>query len=147
MYPNPQDALPLPSRPDVDQYRKLAKDLVKACQSEDAAAVQLQGVAFAGRAVRDVRKVLDVALPDPPGREQNPNPGEPAPKLTRQCVVDLGSPSGPEPVGQGLLDSGPGEQRTPHHDRQPEARQHGQTDDGPAANAVDIALREGVASQ
>jgi ankyrin repeat protein len=33
MYPNPQDALPLPSRPNVEQYRKLAKDLVKACRS------------------------------------------------------------------------------------------------------------------
>lgn len=37
MYPNPQDALPLPSRPNLDQYRKLAKDLVKACRSGDAA--------------------------------------------------------------------------------------------------------------
>jgi ankyrin repeat protein len=34
MFPNPQDALPLPSRPNLEQYRKLAKDLVKACQSE-----------------------------------------------------------------------------------------------------------------
>lgn len=34
MFPNPQDALPLPSRPSLEQYRKLAKDLVKACQSE-----------------------------------------------------------------------------------------------------------------
>lgn len=29
MYPNPQDALPLPPHPSVEQYRKLAKDLVK----------------------------------------------------------------------------------------------------------------------
>ena len=34
MFPNPQDALPLPSRPSLERYRKLAKDLVKACQSE-----------------------------------------------------------------------------------------------------------------
>jgi hypothetical protein len=34
MFPNPQDALPLPSRPSLEQYRKLAKDLIKACQSE-----------------------------------------------------------------------------------------------------------------
>src|SRR6266849_10786235 len=33
MFPNPQDALPLPSRPNLEQYRKLAKDLVKACKS------------------------------------------------------------------------------------------------------------------
>ena len=29
MYPNPQDVLPLPPRPSVEQYKKLAKDLVK----------------------------------------------------------------------------------------------------------------------
>jgi ankyrin repeat protein len=33
MYPNPQEALPLPPRPDLGQYRKLAKDLVKASRS------------------------------------------------------------------------------------------------------------------
>ena len=33
MFPNPQDALPLPPRPSLEQYRKLAKDLVKACRS------------------------------------------------------------------------------------------------------------------
>ena len=41
MYPNPQDALPLPSRPDVEQYKKLAKDLVKSCKSGDPAAIRL----------------------------------------------------------------------------------------------------------
>ncbi len=35
MFPNPQDALPLPPRPDLEQYRKRAKDLVKACKSDD----------------------------------------------------------------------------------------------------------------
>ena len=40
MYPNPQQALPLPARPNVDQYRKLAKDLVKACKSGDPAAIR-----------------------------------------------------------------------------------------------------------
>ena len=33
MFPNPQDALPLPSHPNLDQYKKLAKDLVKACKA------------------------------------------------------------------------------------------------------------------
>jgi hypothetical protein len=33
MYPNPQDVLPLPARPNLEQYKKLAKDLVKACRS------------------------------------------------------------------------------------------------------------------
>ena len=37
MYPNPQDALPLPPRPDAAHYRKRAKDLVKACRSGDSA--------------------------------------------------------------------------------------------------------------
>jgi Ankyrin repeats (3 copies) len=46
MYPNPQDALPLPSRPNLDQYRKLAKDLVKACKSGDAAAIREWTVAW-----------------------------------------------------------------------------------------------------
>jgi hypothetical protein len=31
MFPNPQDALPLPPRPRLGQYKKLAKDLVKVC--------------------------------------------------------------------------------------------------------------------
>src|SRR2546423_9616048 len=38
MFPNPQDALPLPASPSIDQYRKLAKDLVKACHAREIAA-------------------------------------------------------------------------------------------------------------
>jgi ankyrin repeat protein len=37
MFPNPQDALPFPPRPNLEQYKKLAKDLVKACSHEAAA--------------------------------------------------------------------------------------------------------------
>ncbi|HEV8381521.1 MAG TPA: ankyrin repeat domain-containing protein [Gemmatimonadales bacterium] len=33
MFPNPQDALPLPASPSLEQYKKLAKDLIKACES------------------------------------------------------------------------------------------------------------------
>lgn len=33
MFPNPQAALPLPPSPNLEQYRKLAKDLVSACRS------------------------------------------------------------------------------------------------------------------
>jgi hypothetical protein len=33
MFPNPQSALPLPSRPSLERYRKIAKDLMKACRS------------------------------------------------------------------------------------------------------------------
>src|SRR5690242_586877 len=37
MFPNPQDTLPLPQRPKLEQYRKLAKELVRAARvSEDA---------------------------------------------------------------------------------------------------------------
>ena len=32
MFPNPQDALPLPARPNLEQYKKLAKSLLKACK-------------------------------------------------------------------------------------------------------------------
>ncbi len=50
MYPNPQDVLPLPPRPDLHHYRKRAKDLVKACSSADPAAIR----AWAARWVRDL---------------------------------------------------------------------------------------------
>lgn len=33
MFPNPQDALPLPPRPDILQYKKLAKELVRICKT------------------------------------------------------------------------------------------------------------------
>ena len=39
MFPNAQDALPLPLRPNLERYKKLAKDLVKACKSVDPNAI------------------------------------------------------------------------------------------------------------
>ena len=39
MYPNPQDVLPLPSRPDLEHYRRRAKDLAKASRSGAPGAV------------------------------------------------------------------------------------------------------------
>src|SRR5579862_6501219 len=36
---HPHDALPLPPRPSLDQYKKLAKDLLKASRSDDSAAI------------------------------------------------------------------------------------------------------------
>lgn len=39
MFPNAQDALPLPLRPNLDHYKNLAEDLVKACKSADPNAV------------------------------------------------------------------------------------------------------------
>ena len=44
MYPNPATALPLPPRPNLEQYRKLAKDLVKACKSGDRDALRAWAV-------------------------------------------------------------------------------------------------------
>ena len=55
MFPNPQDALPLPARPSLESYKKIAKDLVKACASDNIAGwarewveglVRLSGVEF-----------------------------------------------------------------------------------------------------
>jgi ankyrin repeat protein len=39
MFPNPQDALPLPPRPNLERYRKLAKSLVKASKSGEENAI------------------------------------------------------------------------------------------------------------
>ncbi len=39
MFPSPQDALPLPLRPNPERYKKLAKDLIKACKSVDPDAI------------------------------------------------------------------------------------------------------------
>lgn len=41
MYPNPQEALPLTPRPNLEHYRKLAKDLVKACRSSEVTAIRV----------------------------------------------------------------------------------------------------------
>lgn len=40
MFPNPQDALPLPPDPSLEHYKKRAKDLVKANHSPDATAIR-----------------------------------------------------------------------------------------------------------
>jgi hypothetical protein len=40
MFPNPQDALPLPPRPNLEQYKKRAKDLLRAFQSPDPDALR-----------------------------------------------------------------------------------------------------------
>lgn len=40
MFPNPQDALPLPLRPNLEQYKKLAKELLRAAKSTDSDAIR-----------------------------------------------------------------------------------------------------------
>ncbi len=39
MFPNPQDALPVPARPNLEHYKKLAKDLAKAANAVDESAL------------------------------------------------------------------------------------------------------------
>src|SRR5215471_9746674 len=39
MFPNSQEALPLPRKPNLDRYKKLAKDLVEACKSDNSEAI------------------------------------------------------------------------------------------------------------
>ncbi len=52
MYPNPQEALPLTPRPNLEQYRKLAKELVKACRSGDADAIGAWAAGWVERLAR-----------------------------------------------------------------------------------------------
>ena len=40
MFPNPQAALPLPQRPNLGQYKKLAKELLDAAKSTDPDAIR-----------------------------------------------------------------------------------------------------------
>lgn len=53
MYPNPQDVLPLPPRPDLDQYRKRAKELA-AVDPEPSRRAQLDSVRAELSAVGDL---------------------------------------------------------------------------------------------
>jgi len=53
MYPNPQEALPLPPRPDLNHYRKRAKDLARACASGDPSAIGT----WAERWIRDLAEL------------------------------------------------------------------------------------------
>jgi ankyrin repeat protein len=50
------DALPLPPRPDLDQYKKLAKDLQQACRSGDPDAIR----AWATRWLEALARLLDM---------------------------------------------------------------------------------------
>ena len=49
MYPNPQEALPLTPRPNLEQYRKLAKDLVKACRAGESTAIRAWAIQWIDR--------------------------------------------------------------------------------------------------
>lgn len=52
MFPNPQDALPLPLRPNLEQYKKLAKELLKTARSGDPAALHAWATRWIERLVK-----------------------------------------------------------------------------------------------
>ena len=62
------DALPLPPRPNLEQYKKLAKDFQHACKSSDAVAIRDWAARWAETIVRlqgleitpEVRRQIDV---------------------------------------------------------------------------------------
>jgi ankyrin repeat protein len=58
MFPNPQAALPLPPRPNLEQYKKLAKDLVKACKSGEPDAIR----AWARRWIEALVKLVNLKI-------------------------------------------------------------------------------------
>jgi len=63
MFPNPQDALPLPPHPSLDRYRRIAKDLVKACKSTEPGSLH----SWAEELVETLVKLSDLTItPDLP---------------------------------------------------------------------------------
>jgi ankyrin repeat protein len=62
MYPNPQSVVPLPSRPNLEQYKKQAKDLVKACKSADPAAIRQWVEQWRNHPVNELEKFVQSKL-------------------------------------------------------------------------------------
>jgi len=63
MFPNPQDAVPLPSKPNVEQYKKLAKELVKACKTGNLEALREWASDWIGALVRVSQLEITPGLP------------------------------------------------------------------------------------
>ncbi len=63
MFPNPQDALPLPLRSDLNQYKKRAKDLLKASQSSDPVAIPAWAAEWIASLVRLSNLTINPQLP------------------------------------------------------------------------------------
>ena len=63
MFPNPQDALPLPPHPNLNQYKKRAKDLLKANQSTDPAAIRTWAAEWIASLVRLSNLTITPQLP------------------------------------------------------------------------------------
>src|SRR5215510_12899463 len=56
MYPNPQDALPLPPLPRLQDYEAAAQNLVRVCQSDDAAAFDVWATQWSERLAAERRE-------------------------------------------------------------------------------------------
>src|SRR5258705_10405079 len=63
MFPNPQVALPLPTHPNLEQYKKLAKDLVEACKSADPDAIGVWAAKWIDMLVRLAGLTVTPQLP------------------------------------------------------------------------------------
>ena len=62
MYPNPQDVIPLPPNPNLQQYKKQAKDLVKACKSSERAAIR----SWAAEWLANLTRLQDLSVESTP---------------------------------------------------------------------------------
>ena len=68
MFPNPQDALPIPPHPDIEHYRKISKDLVKACKSNEPESVRKWAAGWVTALVKLSGVVMTSQLPVQTGR-------------------------------------------------------------------------------
>ncbi len=63
MFPHPHDALPLPPHPNLEQYKKRAKDLLKASQSPDPTAIRTWAAQWIDSLVRLSALTITPQLP------------------------------------------------------------------------------------
>ncbi len=63
MFPNPQDSLPLPSGPNLEQYKKQAKNLVKACKSGHSGAIRTWAKNWVDALVASAHLTITPGLP------------------------------------------------------------------------------------
>ncbi len=63
MFPNPQDALPHPPNPNLEQYRKLAKDLVKVCRTGSSDGIRDWASGFVQHLIQVSRLEVSPNLP------------------------------------------------------------------------------------
>ena len=68
MFPNPQDTLPLPARPNLEHYKKLGKELVKVCKSGNRAALREFVSQWIGNLVRLSQLEVAPTMPVETGR-------------------------------------------------------------------------------